>query len=103
MELQARVPLKFVAQYVSDRLSDAWNFEDEVCDGFYDWIMGSGCFEGDPLFYIDNCYRECEYLEFEKIKELKGIEFDKEDYTKLSEILEKEVLFTTENFVVFSW
>lgn len=88
--------MKIVAQYVSDKLCDDYDFPAEVCDGFYDWVMRGNYDEPRIL-----C--ECEYIPFDDIEELSGVEYDKNNTRKLSKIIEKEVLFTTENFVVFSW
>lgn len=103
MEFRANVNLDFIAQYVSDRLYNFWKFPDEVCDGFYDYIESLGYFEGNPDAIIDNCYCNCQYVRFDECKELEGLEIDKNDYQKLSGIFDKEVLFVTDDYIVFDW
>lgn len=85
MEFNCRVSLEFLAGYVSDRLSSIWGFNDEICKGFYNWFESIGYFEGDILDFVDNCLRCCQYT------------------TKESGEVLGEVLFETDNFIVFSW
>ena len=82
-------------EYRHHERRDVWGLPDEVEQGALDFIEDMGAeYNGDAVLDYDNLAINAEYVAKDEARE---------NYGKSAEELEKDALFTTENYIVLSW